>query len=67
MHRKRVEAAFKPIKPTSVRTDAGKASGWEDYQAERQEALDRMARQRADRLSSGDLKQRKIGPVTTEL
>ena len=55
MHQKRAEEAFKPVKPTSTHTEAGKSTAWDEYRAEQQAALDRMTRQREARLSAGQL------------
>ena len=36
-----------------IYTDAEKSTAWDEYRAEQQAALDRMARQREARLSAG--------------
>lgn len=52
MHQKRAEAHFKPIKQSSVRPEGEKSDAWEEYRAEQQARLDRMARQREARLKA---------------
>jgi hypothetical protein len=39
-------------KATSLRTDQERENAWDQYRAEQQEILDRMARQREARLSA---------------
>lgn len=45
----------KPIKPTSRKTESQLSLALEDNEAEREVALERMARQREARLSAGQL------------
>jgi hypothetical protein len=62
MSSKLAEKVFKPIKPTSVHSGAERAFGWSEYQAEQQATLDRMAKQRAARMSALDLVRMKNRP-----
>jgi hypothetical protein len=64
MHQRRAEMAFKPVKPTSVHTEEEKTSAWDEYRAEQIAILERMARQRAARLSATALIRRKNGALS---
>ena len=52
MHQKRAAEFFKPVKPSSVKTEGERSDAWEEYQAEQAATRDRMARQREARLSA---------------
>ncbi len=55
MLKRSAEAAFRPVKPSSVKTDGQKQGAIEEYRAEHEAALNRMAKQRAAPLSAGEL------------
>ena len=46
---------MKPVKPTSVKTDAQRSLALEDDHAEKEAALARMVEQRQARLSAAEL------------
>jgi hypothetical protein len=52
MHRKRAEEIFKPSKPSSVKSDGERANALAEYRAEQDLIRERMAIQRANRLSA---------------
>ena len=53
---------LRPIKPSSVKTDAQRSFAIEENESEKQAALERMAKQRLTRLSAGDLVRMKNHP-----
>ncbi len=52
MQRKRAEEIFKPIKPSSVKSDNDKTNALAEYRAAQGLIRERMANQRANRLSA---------------
>ena len=57
--RKRAHELFKPIKPSSVKTEGERSDAWEEYRIKQETMRERMARQREARLSATPvLKQR---------
>ncbi len=52
MQRKRAEEIFKPSKPSSVKSESERADALADYRAEQELIRERMAVQRANRLSA---------------
>lgn len=52
MHRKRAEEIFKPSKPTSVKSEGERTNALAEYRAEQDLIRERMAIQRANRLSA---------------
>lgn len=52
MHRKRADEIFKPSKPSSVKSEGGRADALAEYRAEQDLIRERMAIQRANRLSA---------------
>jgi hypothetical protein len=52
MQQKRAEELFKPVKPSSVKTEGERSDAWDEYRLEQEAIRDRMARQREARLSA---------------
>ena len=52
MHRKSAEEIFKPSKPSSVKSDGERADALAEYRATQDLIRERMAIQRANRLSA---------------
>ncbi len=61
MPQKLAQEVFKPIKPSSVKTDGERSDAWEEYRAEQQAVIDRMAEQRRHRLNAAELLKIKKG------
>ena len=52
MQQKHAHELFKPIKPSSVKTEGEKSEAWNEYRVEREAIREQMVRQREARLSA---------------